>query len=82
MSGRRDGAFYRSQRLIEVAKLIAREFNEKQGNGAAQQFCNYEDIVTLIQFDVGLTEKRAREYVCVVVSAKGWVMKDGYIFPK
>jgi hypothetical protein len=30
-------------------------------------------------FDMGLTEKTAREYVDVVVRAKGWHLNDGII---
>ena len=81
MIGRRDGSYVRSRRLITIARMIAAEFAETKNNGANSQ-CNIEDLITQIEFEIGLTEGRARSYVDTVVKAKGWVVKDGFIYPE
>lgn len=72
MSVRRDGSFIRSQRLIQIGKRIAVGLSEFKT-------VDVEQLILWIQMNLGLTEKRASEYVAVVVKAKGWVLKDGEI---
>jgi len=74
MSGRRDGSYVRSERLLRIAKQIVYTINN-EGN----KQCEYAELLTWIMFDMGLTEKTAREYVDVVVRAKGWHLNDGII---
>jgi hypothetical protein len=56
-----------------IAKQIAYMFTENKGRA------DLEKLVTWIMFDQGLTEKRAREYISIVVRAKGWVVNDGFV---
>ena len=73
MSGRRDAANVRHERLIQVARQIAYDLNQDKK-------CVFEDMVLWIQYNIGLTEKVAREYVDVVVRAHvDWSLKDGFI---
>ena len=74
MSGRRDGSYVRSERLVQIARQIAYRIT----NSKTKQ-CSIEELNLWIQFDLGLTEKRATEYVDLVVRAKGWLKKDGFI---
>ena len=73
MSGRRDAANVRHERLIQVARQIAYDLNQDKK-------CVFEDMVLWIQYNIGLTEKVAREYVDVIVRAHvDWSLKDGFI---
>lgn len=76
MSIRRDGSFIRSQRLLEIAKMVAKEITASNSRQ-----CSYDLILNRIMLNVGLTEKRASEYICVVCHARGWQIKDGFIVP-
>lgn len=75
MSVRRDGSFVRSQRLLEIARMIALDFSENKKS-------EIEQLKLRIQMEIGLTEKTASEYVNTVCRAKGWHLKDGYIYPE
>lgn len=72
MSERRDGGYVRSQRLMLIAREIAKDLSQ-------DKICNVENIVRRLLFDMGLTEKTLRNYVDVVCRAKGWVLNDGVI---
>ena len=72
MTFRRDGGFVRSERLLRIAKQIAIGINQAKT-------VSVEQINLWIQLNIGLTEKRAGEYIDTVVRAKGWVLRDGYI---
>lgn len=74
MSVRRDGSYVRSKRLLEIAKHIALDFNFNQKS-------NVEDRLCVIMLNMGLTEKRAMEYIELVCRARGWIIKDGFIYP-
>lgn len=74
MSNRRDGSYIRSQRLMEVAKKIAYDISFNP-----DKTCHKDDLVNWIMFEMGLTEKRAREYVEIVIKAKGWLVNNGGI---
>jgi len=74
MSGRRDGSFVRSERLLRIARQIVSTIHKSD-----VKQCEYAGLLTWIMFDMGLTEKTAREYVDVVVRAKGWRLNDGVI---
>jgi hypothetical protein len=74
MSIRRDGAFVRQQRLMMIAKEIA-----KKVSYTFEKCCNVEDLVNWTKFELGLTEKCARNYIDTVVAAKGWFYVDGAI---
>ena len=73
MSGRRDGTFIRKERLMAIAKEIAYDLNQDKR-------CVYEDVILWCQYNIGLTEKKAREYVDVVVKAHtDWHLNNGLI---
>jgi hypothetical protein len=74
LSVRRDGSFVRSQRLLDISRLIAKAFS-------IDKRCNIEDLKLNIAMNIGLTEKTALQYVDLVCRAKGWTIKDGFIYP-
>lgn len=74
MSARRDGSFVRSQRLLDISRLIAKAFSQDRK-------CNVETLKLTIAMEIGLTEKTALQYIDLVCRAKGWVVKDGDIHP-
>ena len=74
MSLRKDGSWLRVQRLMEIAKEIAKHFND----GGK---CNFETLMLWVEFKIGLTETRARDYIITVVRAKQWEIQDGFILP-
>lgn len=74
MSIRRDGSFVRSMRLLEIARMIAKDFSDfKQSD--------LESLKLRVAMEIGLREKTAMEYIDLVCRAKGWSMKDGVIVP-
>ena len=74
MSSRRDGSFVRSQRLLGIAKQIAYKISFSE-----DKVCEVAELLNWIMFEQGLTEKRAKEYMDIVVKAKGWVLDNGEI---
>lgn len=64
---RKDGSWVKSQRLQEISRMIAPTMPDG---------CNYKKLLVKIQFEIGLTESRAEEYVDLVCLAKGWIHKD------
>lgn len=74
MSVRRDGGYVRSQRLLLIAREIAKEFS-------VNKECNVERLKLDLLMVMGLTEKTLTEYISVVCRAKGWLIQDGIITP-
>ena len=74
MSVRRDGSYVRSQRLLTISKMIAKDFSQDHKS-------ELEDLKLKIAMEIGLTEKTAMQYVDLVCRAKGWTIKDGFIYP-
>lgn len=67
---RKDGAFIKKQRLMEISKSIARTFPDG---------IDYEKFVKRVQFDLGLREQTARDYINLVLEAQGWTAREGVI---
>jgi len=67
---RKDGSWVKTQKLKEIAKMIS----TKMPDG-----CNYDKLLIKIQFEMGLTESRAEEYIDLVCQAKGWIKQNGVI---
>ena len=74
MSSRRDGSYVRSQRLLDIAKQIAYKIHE-----STNKLCSYDELIIWVQMWMGLTDKKAAEYINLVLKAKGWILKDGFI---
>lgn len=64
----------RSQRLLIIAREIAKSFS-------SEQKCSVEGLKRDLLFSLGLTEKTLTEYINVVCRAKGWTIQDGTITP-
>lgn len=63
---RKDATFIRLQRINRISKLIAQ--NIEAG-------INHKNLITQIQYTIGLTRERAEEYVDLIVEAhKDWIM--------
>jgi len=69
---RRDGAWIKAQRLKMIAKEVAKTFPE----GA-----DLEHVLLWIEVNIGLSRKKAQEYLAKVVAVKGWRIEDGRILP-
>jgi len=69
---RRDGAFIRAQRLHQIAQKVAQAMPE----GA-----DYERVLDWIEFTIGLSRPRAKEYLDKVIRVHGWTVKNGVIKP-
>lgn len=68
----KDGATIRAERLNTIAKQIASYF---------PRGVKYENIISAIQLNYGLTRKKAEEYIQIILDAKGWIVLDGIIKP-
>jgi len=69
---RRDGAFIRAQRLHQIAQKVASAFPA----GA-----DYEKTLDWIEYTIGLSRARAKEYLDKVIRVHGWVVRNGVIKP-
>jgi len=68
---KKDGGWVRTQRLMQIAKHIASAMNE--GKVAVDK------TIVWIQWEMGLTESKAREYLGLVMIKQGWINNDGII---
>lgn len=73
---KRDSSYLRSERLKRISQKIAQGLAAKDSPG--QVPCR--GLGLWIQYEIGLTESRAEEYIALVVAVhEGWTLKDGYI---
>lgn len=67
-----DAAFLRNTRLTGIRKKIATEISV-----STSKKVNLEKLVTWVQINYGLTEKRANEYIQLIARAVGWSIDEG-----
>lgn len=75
MSVRRDGAYVRSQRLLWIAREIAKGF-------ARNRQVIISTFIAQLQMETGLTDKTLLSYIDTISRAKGWFVHDGIIYPE
>ena len=67
-----DGSFTKTQRMSRIAAYVA----PKLAEGAT---INIEKLIAWIEINIGLTRKRAEEYLNTLASAYDWNVKDGFL---
>lgn len=65
---KKDAPHTRAQRIQEINRKIARGISQ---NGQV----NYKDLVNLTAFNTGLTPKRVREYIKLILAVKPFQLK-------
>lgn len=68
---RKDGTWVKIQRLAQIAQFIAKAMGEGK--------VEIEKTLVWIQYEMGLTEQKAREYLGLVMIKHGWINNDGII---
>ena len=69
----RDGAYFKSKRLQDISKEIAKRLSKGKK-------LNFEGFVTWIEFNIGLTDKKAREYIKLTCKTHHWHLdKNGFL---
>jgi len=72
MSMRRDGAYWRRMRLKQIKEEIAKHMP----NGVS-----VEKMLIWIQVEMGLTRKKAEEYLRLAVESSDFTIREGRIVP-
>ena len=67
---RRDGSFTKTQRLNKIAAHVAPKLSEGEK-------VNISKLILWIEMTIGLTKKRAGEYINILAGAYDWEVKDG-----
>lgn len=68
-----DGAFYKSQRVKQISKEIARLLNKGRK-------INIERLLNWIEMEIGLSRKRARQYLDLILKThETWMEEKGHI---
>lgn len=74
---KRDASHLKRERLNYIARLIAAAATIQDGR------CDLWKTLVTVQFNVGLTEKKAKEYVELVCKVKEWdIIEDEIIVTK
>lgn len=68
---RKDGTWVKIQRLTQITQFVAKAM----GEGKVEM----EKTLVWIQYELGLTEQRAREYLGLIMIKQGWINNDGII---
>lgn len=68
----KDTSFLRSQRMKKIAQFIAIGLNKSEE-------VDLEGLNLWIEYEIGLTRKKASEYVKTVCGRKGWMIEDGKV---
>jgi len=72
MSERRDGSYWRKMRIRQIREEIAKHMP----NGVP-----VEKMLLWIQVEMGLTRKKAEEYLKLAVESGDFAIRDGKIVP-
>jgi len=72
MSERRDGSYWRKMRIRQIREEIARHMP----NGVP-----VEKMLIWIQVEMGLTRKKAEEYLRLAVESGDFTIREGKIVP-
>lgn len=70
MSFKKDGSWVRLQRKNQIKKQIVQHFPSP---------VDYKQTVRWILANIGLTRKKAVEYLNEIVECEGWILNDGVI---
>lgn len=68
---KKDGGWVRTQRLMRISTFVAKAMSEGE--------VTIDKTLAWIQWEMGLTEQRAREYLGLVLIHQGWIDDDGII---
>jgi len=69
----RNGAFYKKQKLKEIAKVLAKRLN------AGEQIL-FKKFILWIQYEQGLTPRKSREYLNLILDThETWIRKGELI---
>jgi len=72
MSERRDGTYWRRMRIRQIREEIAKHMPEG---------ISIERMLLWIQVEMGLTRRKAEEYLRLAVESGDFTIKDGKIVP-
>lgn len=67
---RRDGAFIKTERVRRIGKEIAKH---------SPKAMSLDRLMAWVEMEIGLTRKRAEEYILLACLAHGWVIEDGMV---
>lgn len=68
MSVRKDGAFIKKERLKQLTRFVVQNLP-----------ANKERVLSYAEIEIGLSRKRAQEYLDLCAHFYGWTYKDGMV---
>lgn len=74
---KRDASSLRASRIHRIGRLISRGISAPPTGKTS-----YEDIKLRVMIDIGLTEKRAEEYIDLACQDHDWKRDGQYIKPR